>query len=221
MGGYAPEAMPRPARRRKKPPERRRRSPDEARAVILDAAKSLLATRGPDAVGLKDVARAAGVSHALVSHYFGTYDGLVDAAIADHLRKQRILGLERIARSAGTPEAWLDVAFEHLAHPLAGRLLVWAMLTGRLEREDFVVFQERGLAHTVDLLEAYLRASGHRPNRDALERATLIGFCAAIGYSLGRNALWGSLGRRASAERDAAFRAQLAETLLSGLAAMR
>ena len=30
---------------------------------------------------MKDVARGAGVSHALVSHYFGTYDALVEAVL--------------------------------------------------------------------------------------------------------------------------------------------
>jgi AcrR family transcriptional regulator len=195
----------------------RRRSPDEARRTILDAAQTLLAEHGPDAIGLKDIARAAGVSHALLSHYFGTYEGLVEAALADHLTRQRVEGLARMAKAPPHPGAWLDIAFEQLAHPLSGRLLVWAMLTGRLEREDFVVLRDKGLMQVVDLLEAYLRATGTPTDRDTLERATLIGFCAAIGYSLGRTAMWGALGKRASAERDAAFRAQLATMLLSAL----
>ncbi len=197
--------------------ERRRRSPDEARRTILDAALALLAHHGPDAIGLKDVAKKAGVSHALVSHYFGTYDGLVEAAFADHLTRQRVDGLARMARALPNPAAWLDIAFDQLANPLTGRLLIWAMLTGRLEREDFVVLRDRGMAQTVDLLEAYLKAAGSETDRDTLERGTLIGFCAAIGYNLGRGALWGSLGRRASVERDAAFKQQLSSMLLSGV----
>lgn len=196
---------------------RKRRSPEAAKKEILAAALELLAHHGPDAIGLKDVAKKAGVSHALVSYYFGTYDALVEAAFAAHLTEQRIEGLARIVKVPPHPSAWLDVAFEQLANPLTGRLLIWAMLTGRLEREDFVVLRDRGLGQTVDLLEAYLRAAGAAPDRDVLERATLIGFCAAIGYSLGRSAMWGSLGRRPSAERDAAFRAQLSTMLLSGL----
>ena len=61
--------------------KRVRRSPDEARTLILDAADRVFAKKLPDAVGLKDVAREAGVSHALVTHYFGTYDGLVEATL--------------------------------------------------------------------------------------------------------------------------------------------
>jgi AcrR family transcriptional regulator len=213
----APTSTPSTARAKASPTDRKRRSPDQARRTIVDAALTLIADRGPDAIGLKDVARAAGVSHALVSHYFGTYDALVDAAFQQHLTEQRIEGLTRIVKVPPHPSAWLDVAFEHLSNPMTGRLLIWAMLTGRLERDDFVVLRERGMAQTVDLLEAYLRATGVAVDRDVLENGTMIGFCAALGYSLGRKALWGSLGKRATAERDAGFRAQLSAMLLSGL----
>ncbi len=81
------------------PRPRARRDPDEARALILGAAERLFGSRGPDAVGLKDVARAAGVSHALVSHYFGTYEGLVDAALERRAQKLR----ERVAALLAEP----------------------------------------------------------------------------------------------------------------------
>ncbi len=51
-------------------------------AAILDAAFGLLAARGPDAVSLRDVAAAAGCSHALVARYFGSKEGLVGAVAA-------------------------------------------------------------------------------------------------------------------------------------------
>jgi AcrR family transcriptional regulator len=194
--------------------ERRRRSPDEARRTILDAALELLAKHGPDAIGLKDIAKKAGVSHALLSHYFGTYDALIEAAFAAHLTEQRIAGLARFAKAPPNPEAWLEVAFDQLAHPLTGRVLVWAGLTGRLERPDFVVLRDRGMKDIVDLLEAYLRATGVETDREKLECAALIGFCAAIGYALGRAALWGSLGRKPTHERDALFKQQLAQMLI-------
>jgi AcrR family transcriptional regulator len=207
----APSSAPRPAAA-----PRKRRSPDEARRTILDAAQSLIAARGPDAVGLKDVAQQAGVSHALVTHYFGTYEGLVEEALVDHLQRQRVEGIERI-RAAGDPEAWLEIAFEQLGHPLSVRLLVWALLTGRLEREDFVVFRTRGLAATVDVLEDTLRAAGRSVDRDALERSVLLGLSAVIGYTLGRKPLWGSLGKRASAQRDDEVRAHLTRLLLAAV----
>src|SRR5688500_13324653 len=89
--GTTPRLRPRPLRRVARA-IRRRRSPEDARREILDAAERLFASHHPDALGLKPVARAAGVSHALVTHYFGTYAGLVDAvlerrqlALRDHL----------------------------------------------------------------------------------------------------------------------------------------
>ena len=55
-----------------------------ARARIRDEALALFADRGPDAVTLRDVATAAGVSPALVVKHYGSKDGLhraVDAHV--------------------------------------------------------------------------------------------------------------------------------------------
>src|SRR5690349_10474032 len=68
---------------------RRRRDPETARAEILDAAERVLSTRPPDQVGLKDVAEVAGVSHGLVSHYFGTYAELVEEVLVRRHRAIR------------------------------------------------------------------------------------------------------------------------------------
>jgi AcrR family transcriptional regulator len=56
-----------------------------ARAVIRDEALRLFARHGPEAVSLRRVAAAAGVSPALVAHHFGSRAGLreaVDAHVA-------------------------------------------------------------------------------------------------------------------------------------------
>ncbi len=214
-GGGRPRAAPRAA---KDVRARARRSPAEARRLILEAAEKLLAERGPDAVGLKDVARAAGVSHALVSHYFGTYEALVEATLEGHLARHREEALARMAASAGEgPSEWLALAFEHFAEPLTSRLLVWAMMTGRLEREDFVTFRDRGLAQTATAIAAHLAARGERVSREDVELGLLAAVSAAIGYSLGRGPLWGSLGKRASAENDRRFREFLAGLLVRRL----
>jgi AcrR family transcriptional regulator len=58
--------------------------PDDrtARAVIRDEALRLFAERGPDAVTVRQIAGAAGVSPGLVIHHFGSKDGLRDAVDA-------------------------------------------------------------------------------------------------------------------------------------------
>jgi len=62
-----------------KPKRRVRRPPEVARQKILDAAETVLATKGPAGTRLTDVARMAGVSHPTVLHYFGSQAGLVAA----------------------------------------------------------------------------------------------------------------------------------------------
>ncbi|HZC41676.1 MAG TPA: helix-turn-helix domain-containing protein, partial [Streptosporangiaceae bacterium] len=58
-----------------------RTAPDDrtARAVIRDEALRLFAGRGPDAVTVRQIAAAAGVSPALVVHHFGSKEGLRQA----------------------------------------------------------------------------------------------------------------------------------------------
>jgi TetR/AcrR family transcriptional regulator, repressor for neighboring sulfatase len=53
-------------------------------AAILDAAVKLYGEAGPNGASLRDVARRAGVTHPLVSQYFGSKHGLV-TAVGDRL----------------------------------------------------------------------------------------------------------------------------------------
>jgi TetR/AcrR family transcriptional regulator, regulator of cefoperazone and chloramphenicol sensitivity len=61
-----------------------RSAPDDrtARAVIRDEALRLFAERGPEAVSVRQIAGAAGVSPGLVIHHFGSKDGLREAVDA-------------------------------------------------------------------------------------------------------------------------------------------
>lgn len=53
-----------------------------ARDRIVDAALSLFAARGTEAVSIRDIAAAAHVSPALIPHHFGSKAGLVEAVDA-------------------------------------------------------------------------------------------------------------------------------------------
>jgi TetR/AcrR family transcriptional regulator, regulator of cefoperazone and chloramphenicol sensitivity len=61
-------------------------NPDDltAKAVIRDEALRLFALQGPDAVTLRQIAAAAGVSPALVVHHYGSKQGL-RAALDEHV----------------------------------------------------------------------------------------------------------------------------------------
>src|ERR1043165_3027234 len=83
-------------------PRGRRRDPGEAQPELLDAAEGVCARSRPDHVGLKEVAREAGVSHALINHYFGSYSGLVEASFERKVRvlRESIMGRVQPTRAA-------------------------------------------------------------------------------------------------------------------------
>ncbi|WP_083966753.1 TetR/AcrR family transcriptional regulator [Demequina globuliformis] len=54
----------------------------QARDRIIDAALRLFAERGSEAVSIRDIAAAVGVSPALIPHHFGSKAGLIEAVDA-------------------------------------------------------------------------------------------------------------------------------------------
>jgi AcrR family transcriptional regulator len=59
----------------------RRAGKTRTRAAILTAARRLFASEGADGTSVRAVAREAGVDPALVLHYFGSKEGLFQAAV--------------------------------------------------------------------------------------------------------------------------------------------
>jgi AcrR family transcriptional regulator len=106
---------------------------EETRARILDAAEQLFADRGIEAVSVRSILAAAGVSPALAHYHFGSRAGLVEAllqarvtplvdelvrAIDDADSRGRHASLEDVLRAYFGPTArWLD------EQPRLGRLL--------------------------------------------------------------------------------------------------
>ena len=79
-----PERSRRPGPRR---PDGLPSGPDEVRRAVLDAAASLFAVRGVDAVSLRDIAVAADIQLALIGRYVGTREEL-ELAVFDDLSAQ-------------------------------------------------------------------------------------------------------------------------------------
>ena len=195
--------------------KRLRRSPEEARAVILDAAERVFATRLPDAVGLKDVAREAGVSHALVTHYFGTYDGLVEATLERRFHRLRDTLLPRmmllLAEDADPGEllaAHRREVQRAASDPAMVRLAVWAAMSGRAEASDFFPHRMQGLKLLADALEHRSKAE-----RDDLEIALVTSFALAVVWKTAGRAIAGALGKRPSKELDRWFESRTADML--------
>src|SRR6478735_8486990 len=55
----------------------------DLRRAILSAALDVIATEGPSALSLRDLARRAGVSHAAPAHHFKDRTGLLTAIAAE------------------------------------------------------------------------------------------------------------------------------------------
>jgi len=198
------------------PSKRLRRTPAEARETILTAAERVLASRGPDAATLKDVAREAGVSHALVTHYFGTYAALVEETMARRVLALRStitkevlaggepLSVHGVLRSLG--RAFLE--------PANMRLIAWALLSGRMQSADFFPARIQGLRMMVDVLEARIATEVGAPvPRADVEFLVTASIAALHGYAFGRGALAGALGKVPSADADEEFITRLGDMI--------
>jgi TetR/AcrR family transcriptional regulator, repressor for neighboring sulfatase len=205
-----------PTKKKPPPPPRRRRAPETARAEILDAAERVLAASPPDAVGLKEVAEAAGVSHGLVSHYFGTYDELVDEVLVRRHRRIRENALARFAEPSALlldQDALLDALFRALDDPLYVRLSLWSLASGRASGEASILFREQGMRIFAEAAVAHVARL--RPDLDPqalrarMELALVIVNSAAYGFTVAKEAWMGALGRAPSRAFDEDLRRAL------------
>ncbi|MCP4871205.1 MAG: TetR family transcriptional regulator [Proteobacteria bacterium] len=159
---------------------RRRRSAEEARGEILDAAEALLLADGPEAVRIRAVAEAVGISHPGVLHHFGSVDQLLEAL---HRRAGRRLREELLASipTDASPEAIgaaVASAFERLRDPREGRLLAWLVATGR---DPFPPEEEHGLEVVAQALHGQ---RGPDTELDETRYVVMLGLLAMYGDAL-------------------------------------
>lgn len=191
-----------------------RRSPEQARALILEGAKRVLAEKGPDGASLSAVADEVGVSHSLVVHYFGSYEALVNAAVSDQLRQVGAkVWAEAIHESPPGAETLVEGLFEALRSPEMGRTVGWALLTGRLTGPELLSRLGPDPERFPNMLESYLQKNQgtDAPARQSSEFALAIAISAALGYALSGELLWRVLGKEPDESLDFGVRAQLVE----------
>jgi AcrR family transcriptional regulator len=171
-----------------------RRSPEDAQALILDSAEALMAERGPDAVGLKAVAQRAQVSHALVTHYFGTYEDLVHRVLARRIDRARGQALEALTSSPIGPESTLKVLSSLVSDPLQVRLMTWAFLSSR--SGSLFGFHKGDLKVVIDAIHARrLHELGpDTGDRALVEFLVTLSMTAGYGFALSRDALAQAMG---------------------------
>jgi AcrR family transcriptional regulator len=192
------------------PAKRIRRDPEEAKAMILDAAERVFSEVGPDAAGLKDVAKNAGVSHALVSHYFGSYDALVEQTLERRITRMREATMRDLAVShPDSPDTILDRLAELGNDRVTMRLAAWSMLTGRAAKTTFFSARTKGLAQAVDALAARRAALGLSvPPREAIEFGVVAAMTMVLGFGIAKEALITGLGHKAKSAEAAKFEAE-------------
>lgn len=202
---------------------RRRRPPELARQEILDAAERVFAASQPDQVGLKEVAREAGVSHALITHYFGTYAGLLEATLERRIRATRDAALARLREpeALARPGELLELLFRMLQDPVHLRLMRWMLASERPAATHAFALQDRGLAIVADQVARALDPAPSRALIHDVEITLLTAVSAAYGYALAKHALAGALGRETSRELDDEVRQTLAAMVQARVRAAR
>jgi AcrR family transcriptional regulator len=189
--------------------KRLRRTPEEARRLILEAARSRLATTGPEGLRLQDIAAAAGISHPLILHHFGSREGLVRAltrqAVAE-LRDKLVTAMETGEYSV---EQQLDRVFDAFRDGLAQRLAWLATVDpgGGAEGAQMIMCDIADRLHARRIATAPPGAVITRGDTDALIHLVAT---SAFGDALYGAQLHRSAGLPATSETDRSFRRWLA-----------
>jgi len=182
---------------------------------ILDAAERVFIEFQPDQVGLKDVAREAGVSHALITHYFGTYANMVEAALERRVRVLRATIIDKLrdASTLSRPGELVTILFRALEDPVHLRLTRWLLASERPSVAHAFALREQGLLLVAHQVAQALEPNPSRQTLERVEMALMTAVAAAYGYAIGKYALVGAIGREASVELDAQLQRTLGEML--------
>jgi AcrR family transcriptional regulator len=106
----------------------RARDPHATRALILAAARAMMAEHGPSGLTVSDVARRAGVNRGTAYQHFPTRERLI-AAVLEQVGR----GTKQLLDETAPPslDARIDATVEHfVAHPELVRLSLFRMLGG-------------------------------------------------------------------------------------------
>jgi AcrR family transcriptional regulator len=189
--------------------KRARRTPEEARRLILETAQALIARAGPEGLRLQEIAAAAGISHPLILHHFGSREGLVRAltqqAVAE-LRDKLIAAMGSVEYSL---EQQLDQVFDAFRDGLAQRLAWLATIDPDGEQAGTATIM-RDIADSLHARRVATAPPGVVPERADTESLIHLIAAAAFGDAIFGPRLRRSAGLSQTSENERRFRAWLA-----------
>ncbi len=162
--------------------KRIRRDPADARQLILDAAEAEMSAKGPAGLRLQNVARAAGVSHSNVLHYFASRAGLIEALnerTLDQL-KSLLFALMKAAHSA--TDDIIGPAFAAYRSGLAQRTLWVLQAPAKRGARTLPVFEE--LVEALHVRRVRGAAPGIVPDKEQTRAIVHLTTIAAFGDAL-------------------------------------
>jgi AcrR family transcriptional regulator len=176
-----------------------RRAAPDMREQALAAARRLIVEQPEEALTMRAVAEAAGVTHPNLSHHFGSLAGL-HAALAEELIRELLAGLRAVGLDLDSNDDYaelVDRVFDLFAKKGLGRVLGWLVRsheTARLQPvKDLMSEFIAGLVQGRSAEDAAIVA------RDAL----ILSFAAYAESSVGP--LLGNLLKVGAAERKSSF----------------
>jgi AcrR family transcriptional regulator len=189
--------------------KRLRRTPEEARRLILDTAQELIARNGPEGLRLQEIAAAAGISHPLILHHFGSREGLVRALVQEAVAELR----DKLIAAMGSAESSLEQEFDHVfdayRHGLAQRLAWLATIDPSGETVGPATIM-RDIADSLHARRTAAAPAGAAPDRADTEMLVHLIAVAAFGDAIVGRRLWRSAELPAADDTDRRVRAWLA-----------
>lgn len=171
---------------------RQRRTPEEARRLILETAQELIARTGPEGLRLQEIAAAAGISHPLILHHFGSREGLVRALTQRAVTELRDRLLAAIGSAEYSLEQQLDRVFDAFRDGLAQRL-AWLATVDPQGQQASAEMVMRDIADGL-----HVRRLATVPSGAAIDRAdteSLVHLIAAAAFG---DAIFGAQLRRSA-----------------------
>lgn len=187
------------------PPPRRRRRPEDVQAEALRAARAILLESGPQAVTLKAVGRALGMTHANLIHHFGSA-GALQAALMASMIEDLSGTLDGVVEQLRTGElplfGLLSRVFDIYEAGGGGRLTAWLALERVTDGLEPIGESLRGL-----VAELCAQAGREQAPDGPIGQAVLLAAFVAVADALTGEQVEAMLGFQRGAGRQIAARA--------------